>query len=127
MSDTVSGWYRREGLALLTDFYELTMVAGHLKESRADQEVCFEYFFRALPPHSGFAVAAGLEPFLDYVEQFAKRSCDAVGTTVNCFRNVLSISQGAAHEQVTIVFLDIEQRRPVDSELCKALACFTCS
>ncbi|MBM3289548.1 MAG: nicotinate phosphoribosyltransferase, partial [Candidatus Hydrogenedentes bacterium] len=58
----------REGLALLTDFYELTMMAGYLKEDRADCRVCFEYFFRHLPPHGGFGVAAGLGPFLDYLE-----------------------------------------------------------
>ena len=52
-------WCKREGLALLTDFYELTMIAGYLKEDRVDHEVCFEYFFRSLPPHAGFAIAAG--------------------------------------------------------------------
>lgn len=62
------GWYARRGLALLTDFYELTMMAGYWKEGRAGQEVAFEYFFRSLPPHAGFAVAAGLGPFLDYLE-----------------------------------------------------------
>jgi len=31
-------------------------------------QVCFEYFFRSLPPHTGFAVSAGLESFLDYIE-----------------------------------------------------------
>ncbi|MCP4644389.1 MAG: nicotinate phosphoribosyltransferase [bacterium] len=61
-------WCRREGLALLTDLYELTMAAGYLKEGRASQRVCFEYFFRSLPHHAGFAVSAGLEPFLDYLE-----------------------------------------------------------
>lgn len=61
-------WFRREGLALLTDFYELTMMAGYLKEERATQEVSFDYFFRTLPPHAGFAIAAGLDPFLDYIE-----------------------------------------------------------
>src|SRR5690606_15150006 len=52
---------------LLTDFYQLTMIAGYLKEGRADAKVCFEYFFRSLPPNSGFAVCAGLQPFLDYL------------------------------------------------------------
>ncbi len=61
-------YFRREGLALLTDLYELTMTAAYLKEHQRDQEVCFEYFFRDLPPHAGFAVAAGLHPFLDYLE-----------------------------------------------------------
>lgn len=68
MSNSVSGWYRREGLSLLTDFYELTMTAGQRKEGHAEQEVVFDYFFRDLPPDAGFAVAAGLEPFLDYLE-----------------------------------------------------------
>ena len=61
-------WLQREGLALLTDLYELTMIAGYLREGRAGQQVCFEYFFRSLPPHGGFGIVAGLDPFLDYVE-----------------------------------------------------------
>lgn len=60
-------WFRREGLALLTDFYELTMMAGQWREQRADQRVVFNYFFRTLPPHTGFAVFAGLESVLDYL------------------------------------------------------------
>lgn len=68
MSTPVQSWWRREGLALLTDLYELTMLAGYRKEGRAEKDVCFEYFFRTLPPHAGFAVAAGLGPFLDYLE-----------------------------------------------------------
>ena len=71
MSEERGAWFRREGLALLTDFYELTMMAGYLKEDRADQQVCFDYYFRNLPPHAGFAIAAGLEPFLDYLEQLS--------------------------------------------------------
>lgn len=63
-----SPWFRREGLALLTDFYEITMMAGQWKEDRAGQRVAFNYFFRNLPPHTGFAVFAGLGPFLDYLQ-----------------------------------------------------------
>jgi nicotinate phosphoribosyltransferase len=69
MSKEVETWYRRERLGLFTDFYELTMMAGYLKEGRANQQVAFDYFFRGLPPHAGFGVSAGLEPFLDYVER----------------------------------------------------------
>ncbi len=67
-TDTSCRWIKRDGLALLTDFYELTMMAGYLKENRAEQQVVFDYFFRTLPPHAGFAISAGLEPFLDYLE-----------------------------------------------------------
>jgi len=69
LSHVFQAWVRREGLALLTDFYELTMMAGYLKEGRADQQVCFQYFFRSLPPNNGFAITAGLEPFLDYLQR----------------------------------------------------------
>ncbi len=68
MNTSKNPWFRREGLALLTDFYELTMMAGQWREQRADQPVAFNYFFRSLPPDTGFAVFAGLESFLDYLE-----------------------------------------------------------
>ncbi len=68
MNDCDNAWYRREGIALLTDFYELTMMAGHLKDGRTEQQVSFDYFFRSLPTHTGFAVAAGLDCFLSYLE-----------------------------------------------------------
>lgn len=68
MSHPENPWFRREGLALLTDFYELTMMAGQWREKRTEQRVTFNYFFRSLPPDAGFAVFAGLEPFLDYLE-----------------------------------------------------------
>jgi nicotinate phosphoribosyltransferase len=61
-------WFQRKGLALLTDFYELTMMAGYLEEGRDQQRAAFDYFFRSLPPHAGFAVTAGLESFLQYLD-----------------------------------------------------------
>lgn len=68
MNGRIQAWFDREGLALLTDFYEITMMAGYWKEGRTGQRVSFDYFFRSLPPHAGFAVTAGLESFLDYLE-----------------------------------------------------------
>ncbi len=64
---TTQPWFRREGLALLTDLYQLTMMAGYWKHGRMNQRTSFDYFFRSLPPHAGFALTAGLEPFLDYL------------------------------------------------------------
>lgn len=81
-------WFRREGLALLTDFYELTMMAGQWSERRADQRVTFNYFFRSLPPHTGFAVFAGLEPFLDYLTHLKFGEDDiAYLRSLNIFRD----------------------------------------
>lgn len=66
--DILNPWFERKGLALLTDLYQLTMMAGYLKENRGDTLVTFEYFFRNLPPHSGYAIFAGLESFLLYLK-----------------------------------------------------------
>ncbi len=78
MKTECNSWFRRDGLALLTDFYELTMMAGHWKDCRTDQYVSFDYFFRALPQNTGYAVAAGLDDFLRYLEHlhFAEDDLD---------------------------------------------------
>ena len=68
MTAVQNPWFERRGLALLTDFYELTMMAGYWREGKLNQQVSFNYFFRNLPPHAGFAVSAGLDCFLDYCE-----------------------------------------------------------
>ena len=67
-NNIITHWIRREGLALLTDFYELTMLSCYLKHGLAEQNVAFEYFFRTLPKHNGFVLTAGLEQFLNYLE-----------------------------------------------------------
>lgn len=54
---------------LLTDLYELTMIAGYYDHGRQDDFAVFEYFFRALPKNYGYAIFAGLESLLDDLEQ----------------------------------------------------------
>ena len=78
MTGELGEWYVRGGLALLTDLYQLTMMAGQWKHGRSEQQVSFDYFFRSLPPHAGFAVFAGLGPFLDYLDrlQFSEDDID---------------------------------------------------
>ena len=62
------------------------------------------------PPQRAVWVVSAASHGVNKMEQVAKWTCDTVGTTTNCLRNDLSISQGAAYEQVTIVFLNLEQR-----------------
>ena len=52
---------------LLTDLYELTMVAGYVQK-HFDAGATFELFVRHLPPHRNYLVAAGLEQALDFLE-----------------------------------------------------------
>src|SRR5687768_1298909 len=56
--------------ALLTDLYQLTMAQGYFLCGRARDEAVFHLFFRKLPFSGGYAVAAGLEPVLDFVSSF---------------------------------------------------------
>lgn len=54
--------------ALLTDLYELNMVASYLRR-RMTGSATFSLFVRRLPATRGFIVAAGVESCLDYIEQ----------------------------------------------------------
>jgi len=54
---------------LLTDLYELTMLAGYLEEGMTEKRAVFDLFFRTNPFEGGYAVFAGLEPALDFLEQ----------------------------------------------------------
>jgi nicotinate phosphoribosyltransferase len=53
---------------LLTDLYELTMLAGYLEEGMTEKQAVFDLYFRTNPFEGGYAVFAGLEPALDFLE-----------------------------------------------------------
>ncbi len=55
----------RTSLALLTDFYQLTMAAAAWKAGVAGKEAVFHLSFRKNPFEGGYAVAAGLEDAVD--------------------------------------------------------------
>lgn len=54
-------------LSMLMDFYELTMSNGYFKNGLEHQEVIFDMFYRKNPDHGGFVIAAGLEQFIEYI------------------------------------------------------------
>lgn len=56
--------------ALLTDRYELSMVAGALRSGRADADCVFEVFARHLPTGRRFGVVAGIGRLLDAIDDF---------------------------------------------------------
>ena len=55
-------------LTLLTDLYELTMMQGYFKEKDANETVIFDMFYRNNPCDGGFAICAGLEQMIEYIE-----------------------------------------------------------
>lgn len=54
--------------ALTTDLYELTMLAGYLEEGMVETPAVFDLFFRHNPFNGGYAVFAGLDTALAYLE-----------------------------------------------------------
>ena len=59
--------YLRENMTLLCDFYELTMANGYFKTEQKNRITYFDVFFRRVPDGGGFAIAAGLEQIIDYI------------------------------------------------------------
>ena len=54
-------------LTLLTDLYELTMMQGYF-ESKKNETVIFDAFYRVNPCGNGFALSAGLDQVIDYIK-----------------------------------------------------------
>ncbi len=57
----------RQNYTMLCDFYELTMGNGYLKSGMAETIAYFDLYFRKIPDGGGFAIAAGLEQVIEYI------------------------------------------------------------
>ena len=55
-------------MTMLCDFYELTMGNGYFRNGYKERITYFDVFFRKVPDQGGFAIAAGLEQLIDYIE-----------------------------------------------------------
>ena len=58
---------RHRNMTMLCDFYELTMANGYYLSGKKDTISYFDVFFRNIPDHGGFAIAAGLEEVVEYL------------------------------------------------------------
>jgi len=54
-------------LTMLCDYYELTMGNGYFELGMADEITYFDVFYRQNPDDGGFAIMAGLEQVVDYI------------------------------------------------------------
>ena len=57
----------QEKLELITDFYEFTMSNGYLLKNMNDIAY-FDVFFRSVPDKGGYAIVAGLEQVIEFIE-----------------------------------------------------------
>lgn len=65
---TNTTWRDKINLTMLADFYELTMANGYLDHGLQDRITYFDMFFRRVPDNGGFAIMAGLEQLIAYLE-----------------------------------------------------------
>ncbi len=54
-------------LTMLTDFYEITMANGYFNAGMAEDIAYFDMFFRKIPENGGFAILAGINEMIDYL------------------------------------------------------------
>lgn len=69
---------REFSMSMLNDFYEFTMSNGYFIKGKGDQIVYFDMFFRNVPDGGGFAIAAGLQQVIEYLQtlKFSKKDVE---------------------------------------------------
>ncbi len=61
--------YDKINLTMLCDFYELTMAHGYFEHGYKERITYFDLFYRRCPDGGGFAIAAGLEQIIEYIQE----------------------------------------------------------
>ncbi|MFC0296546.1 nicotinate phosphoribosyltransferase [Geobacillus jurassicus] len=62
--------YADDSLMLHTDLYQINMVETYWEDGMHERRAVFEVFFRKLPFGNGYAVFAGLERVIQFLQQF---------------------------------------------------------
>ena len=58
-------------LSMMTDLYQLTMMQGYYEHGMHENLAAFDLFFRRPPQSVSYAVAAGLEEAIDYIDRLS--------------------------------------------------------
>ena len=59
---------RERNLSMVMDFYEMTMANGYFQDGAGARQAAFDVFYRQNPDGGGFAIFAGLEQIVQYIE-----------------------------------------------------------
>lgn len=60
--------FDKRNISMMMDLYELTMANGYFSEQNEMKLVTFDVFYRKNPDKGGFAIFAGLEQIIEYIE-----------------------------------------------------------
>ncbi|MEK4565523.1 nicotinate phosphoribosyltransferase [Alkalihalobacillus sp. FSL R5-0424] len=66
----MSTTYADDSLMLHTDLYQINMAQTYWKDGLEDKKAVFELYFRKLPFGNGYAIFAGLERVIEFLNQF---------------------------------------------------------
>lgn len=58
----------KRNITMVMDLYEMTMANGYFCDKDVDTRVVFDVFYRKNPDGAGFAISAGLEQIVEYIE-----------------------------------------------------------
>ena len=74
----MSSIYKDDSLTLHTDLYQINMMKTYWETGVYEKKAIFEAYFRKLPFENGYAIFAGLERIVRYIEQlrFSKTDID---------------------------------------------------
>ena len=78
---------KKLNLTMIMDLYELTMANGIFDSDMRDTVTYFDMFFRRVPDKGGFAIMAGIEQLIEYMNalQFTDEDIDYI-KSLNLFR-----------------------------------------
>lgn len=68
--------FKDDSLTLHTDLYQINMMQTYWELGRADLNAVFECYFRDMPFENGYAIFAGLERLIDYLNDLSFSETD---------------------------------------------------
>lgn len=68
--------FDKRNLSMMMDFYEMTMSYGYFHQPNRDVRVAFDLFFRSVPDKGGYAIFAGLQHVIEFVENLSFSDVD---------------------------------------------------
>ena len=57
-----------KNMTMLTDFYEFTMAHGYFEKNMGNRRAYFDMFYRRVPDGGGYAIMAGVEQLIEYLD-----------------------------------------------------------
>ncbi|MGM9928488.1 MAG: nicotinate phosphoribosyltransferase [Bacillus sp. (in: firmicutes)] len=70
--------FNDDSLALHTDLYQINMAETYWEDNMHNRKAVFELFFRKMPFQNGYAIFAGLERIIDYLQNFHFTESDLI-------------------------------------------------